>query len=60
MEKLEDGAVIDTVNQHFSFKQSDAPQGGVYLEATLQKFGCTATRSTRDGKNYFGPPEKLR
>lgn len=27
MEKLEDGAVIDTVNQHFSFKQSDAPQG---------------------------------
>lgn len=55
-----DGAVIDTVNQHFSFKQSDAPQEEVYLEATLQKFGCTATRSTRDGKNHFGPPEKLR
>lgn len=55
-----DGAIIDTVNQHFSFKQSATPQGDVYLEATLQKFGCTATRSTLDGKNYFGPPEKLR
>lgn len=55
-----DGAVIDTVNQHFSFKQSATPQGNIYLEATLQKFGCTATRSTLDGQNYFGPPEKLR
>lgn len=55
-----DGPVIDTVNQHFSFKQSASPQGDVYFEATLQKFGCTATRNTLDGKNYFGPPEKLR
>lgn len=55
-----DGAVIDAINQHFSFKQSVTPQEEVYLEATLQKFGCTATRSTLDGQNYFGPPEKLR
>lgn len=55
-----DVAVIDTVNQHFSFKQLATPQRNVYFEATIQKFGCTASRSTLDGKDYFGPPEKLR
>lgn len=54
-----DGAVIDTVKQHFSFKKSTTPEGRVYMEAVLQKFGCTATRNTMDGKDHFGPPEKL-
>lgn len=63
-DKTTDRATMElTAKQRFLKKELDRSgrkeNGKVVVQAELE-FGCIAARSSLDGKDYFGPPEKLR